>query len=186
MTPMGPAQQHAYDAGRFAELAETAAPGDWANPSPVAGWTALDVVRHLVDWLPGFVERAGVSLSPVDVDADPAGAWRQRSADVQRLVEQEGERPCPSPMFGEMALARAIDQFYTGDVWMHSWDLARALGLEPDLGEERCAAALEAMRPLDEVLRQSGQFGPQVPVSEDASAQDRFVGFIGRDPSWRR
>ena len=84
-----------------------------------------------------------------------------------------------------MPLSAAINQFYTNDVWMHSWDLAQALGVEFDLGEERCAEALVGMQSFDEILRSSGQFGPQVPVPADASAQDRFVGFIGRDPSWR-
>jgi hypothetical protein len=41
------------------------------------------------------------------------------------------------------------------------------------------------MAPIDELLRTSGQFGPRVPVPDDASAQDRLIGFIGRDPSWR-
>ena len=87
-------------------------------------------------------------------------------------------------MFGTLTIASAIDRFYTTDVWMHSWDLAKALGRDIDLGEERCAGALEGMQAMDEVLRSSGQFGPRVPVPDDASAQDRFIGFIGRDPSW--
>ena len=183
---MSPAERHAYDAGRFGELVAGARPGDWERPSPVPEWTARDVVRHLVDWLPGFLSNAGVTLAPVDVDADPAAAWTQRAADVQRLVEEQGEVVHRSPMFGDLSLATAVDRFYTGDVWMHSWDLGRALGLEVDLGEERCAAALAGMQPLDDVLRQSGQFGPQVPVPDSATAQERFVAFIGRDPFWGR
>ena len=62
-------------------------------------------------------------------------------------------------MFGRTTVAAAIDRFYTTDVWMHSWDLGRALGQHPDLGEERCAAAFAAMEPNEEMLRESGQFG---------------------------
>lgn len=43
---------------------------------------------------------------------------------------------------------------------------------------------LTGMEPMDEMLRQSGQYGPRVPVADDASWQDRLVGFIGRDPQW--
>jgi len=181
---MTPAEQHAYDASRFAALADAA--GDWDRPSPVAGWTARDVVGHLVEWLPGFLSRTGVTLPPVKVATDPATAWRQRAADVQELIETRGEESFTSPMFGELTLAGAVTQFYTNDVWMHSWDLARALGVDFDLGQERCAAALEAMAPMDELLRSSGQFGPRVPVPDTAGPQDRFVAFIGRDPAWRR
>ena len=41
------------------------------------------------------------------------------------------------------------------------------------------------MRPIDDLLRSSGQYGPRVPVPDDASAMDRLVGFIGRDPAWQ-
>lgn len=182
---MTPAEQHQYDAARFAELVRSASPADWTNPTPVKEWQALDVVRHLVEWLPGFVTAAGVSLDPVDVDADPVAAWDQRTADVQRLLEEQGDAVYHSQMLGDMPLATALDRFYIADIWMHSWDLGRALGRDVDLGDERAAAAFEGMQPLDDVLRQSGQFGPKVDVPVDAPAQDRFMAFIGRDPSWR-
>lgn len=182
---MTPTEQHAYDARRLAEIAASASPDDWSAPSPVRGWTARDVLRHLVDWLPGFVERAGVNLAPVSVDADPVAAWRRRSADVAAMLEQHGDDRFESPMVGTMSLGQAVAQFYVKDVWMHSWDLARALGRDVDLGEERCAEALVAMAPMDDLLRESGQFGPKVAVSSDASPQDRLVAFIGRDPAWR-
>jgi uncharacterized protein (TIGR03086 family) len=182
---MSPAEQHAYDARRFAELTEAATADDWSRPSPVDGWTARDVVDHLLGWLPGFVARAGVELTPLTAAEDPGGAWRHRAEEVQRVLEEQGDTVYASPMFGEMPLARAITQFYTSDVWMHSWDLARALGRGFDLGEERCAAALAGMEPIEDVMRGSGQFGPRVPVPDDASAQDRLLGFIGRDPGWR-
>jgi uncharacterized protein (TIGR03086 family) len=180
---MNPAEQHAYDAARFAELADKAGPDDWGNSSPVKEWTARDVVEHLIAWLPGFLARAGVSLPPVEL-SDPAAAWRQRSAEVQRLIETQGDQEFESPMLGRTTVAAAIDRFYTSDIWMHSWDLGRALGQRPDLGEERCAAALAGMEPNEEMLRKSGQFGTRVAVPAGASAQDRLIAFIGRNPYW--
>ncbi|MFI2705954.1 TIGR03086 family metal-binding protein, partial [Nocardioides sp. CER28] len=170
---------------RFAALTEAASADDWGRPTPVAAWTARDVVAHLVEWLPGFVSRAGVTLTPVPVADDPAAAWRRRAAEVQRVLDERGDEVYRSPMFGEMPLGSAINQFYTTDIWMHSWDLARALDLDIDLGEERCAAVLAGMEQMEDVIRSSGQFGPRVAVPDDASAQDRLVGFIGRDPGWR-
>jgi hypothetical protein len=40
------------------------------------------------------------------------------------------------------------------------------------------------MEPIEQVLRDSGQYGPRVPVPPDADVQTRLLGFIGRDPSW--
>jgi uncharacterized protein (TIGR03086 family) len=183
--PTGPAQQHARDAARFTELVESASAADWARPSPVAEWTALDIVTHLVEWSRAFLTGAGIELPALDVEADPAGAWKQHVTDIQAVLDDPAGRVLSNPHTGEKPVDEAIDQFYTGDVWMHTWDLAKALGPEPDLGRERCVAALAAMTPMERVLRDSGQFGPAVPVAEDASAQDRLMAFIGRDPAWR-
>lgn len=90
-----------------------------------------------------------------------------------------------NPEIGDKPVDTAIDEFYTTDVWMHSWDLAKALGREPDLGRERCAAVLAAMGPIEQILRESGEYGPAVPVAPQASAQDRLMAFIGRDPAWK-
>ena len=40
----------------------------------------------------------------------------------------------------------------------------------------------EGMLPMDEVLRQSGQFGPKVDVPDDADEQTKLLAFLGRQP----
>jgi uncharacterized protein (TIGR03086 family) len=180
-----PAQRHTDDAARFSTLVQSASGADWARPSPVAGWTALDVVKHLVEWSRGFLRGAGLELPALDVGADPAGAWRQQVRDIQSVLDDPGGRVLSNPHTGDKPVEEAIDQFYAADVWMHSWDLAKALGRDVDLGEERCREALAAMRPMEQLLRDSGQFGTAVPVADGASSQDQLLAFIGRDPGWR-
>ncbi|AXB42237.1 TIGR03086 family metal-binding protein [Amycolatopsis albispora] len=181
----GPARQHAHDAARFTELVESASPGDWARPSPVAEWTAIDIVKHLVEWSRGFLTGAGIELPALDVEADPVAAWKQHAADIQAILDDPAGRVLRNPHTGDQPVDEAIDRFYTADIWMHTWDLAKALGREPELGEERCAAALAGMEPIEQVLRDSGQFGTAVPVAADAPAQDRLMAFLGRDPAWQ-
>ncbi|WP_448619257.1 TIGR03086 family metal-binding protein [Geodermatophilus sp. URMC 65] len=180
-----PARRHAYEAARFTELVESASADDWARSSPVAEWTALDIVKHLVEWSRGFLKGAGIELPALDVEADPLAAWKQHVTDIQAVLDDPAGRVLSNPHTGHKPVDEAIDQFYTGDVWMHSWDLAKALGREPDLGQERCRAALAAMEPMEQLLRDSGQFGPAVPVGHNASPQDRLIAFIGRDPAWQ-
>src|SRR4029079_2178566 len=86
------------------------------------------------------------------------------------------------PHIGRMSLANAIDMIYTGDVFMHPWGLARAHGQDETLDPDKCAAMLEGMLPMDEVLRQSGQYGPRVHVADDADVQTKLLAFIGRTP----
>ncbi|MDA1359611.1 maleylpyruvate isomerase family mycothiol-dependent enzyme [Glycomyces luteolus] len=180
-----PAGRHARDAAYFTALVESATAEDWPRPSPVAAWTALDVVKHLVEWPRGFLKGAGIELESLDIDADPAAAWRRHVTDIQDIIEGPAGRVLSNPHTGDKPVDEAIDQFYTADIWLHSWDLAKALGREPELGQERCRTALAGMQPIDQMLRESGQFGPAVPVADDASPQDKLAAFIGRDPAWR-
>jgi len=83
-----------------------------------------------------------------------------------------------------MALDRAIDQFYTADVFMHTWDLARATGQDDRLDPGFCAQLLARIEQIEEVIRSSGQYGARVEVPDDADPQTRLLGFIGRDPFW--
>ena len=48
-------------AGRFTDRANEVPDGAWENPAPCDGWTARDVVDHLVTWVPGFIRRRPAS-----------------------------------------------------------------------------------------------------------------------------
>jgi len=159
---------------------------DWEVPTPVDGWVVRDVVAHLVDWFTGFLAAGGVALpaGPAVAD-DPAGAWSQHAASVQALLDgPTAEDTFTHPMAGEHRLFEAIDRFYTADVYMHTWDLARSQGVTPDLDPGFAGQLLEGMASIDDILRSSGQYGPKVEVDADADPVSRLMGFIGRDPRW--
>lgn len=183
-TPV-PAVQHARDAARFTALVESAPAEGWSRPSPVVEWTALDIVKHLIEWSRGFLHGAGIALPALDVATDPLSAWKQHVTDIQAILDEPAGRVLSNPHIGDKPVDVALDEFYIPDIWMHTWDLAKAFGREPDLDEQRCADALAGMAPMEQMLRDSGQFGPAVPVAEDASAQDKLMAFLGRDPAWQ-
>ena len=182
----GPADTHRRVAAAFTATVEGVAPGAWERPAPPEGWVARDVVRHLVEWFPAFLAGAtGISLpAGPSVDDDPVGAWRAQTEAVQGLLDDPAvaERVHDLPHLGTMPLGQAIDMIYTGDVFLHRWDLARATGQDEALDAETCAAMLEGMLPMDEVLRSSGHYGPRVQVPEDADPQTKLLAFIGRQP----
>ena len=182
----GPADEHRGTAGAFTATVEGTAPEAWDLPAPVDGWGARDVVRHLVEWFPAFLDgTAGIALpAGPSVDEDPVGAWRAQTTAVQALLDapDTADRQHDFPHIGRMSLAQATDMIYTSDVFLHRWDLARATGQDETLDADRCAAMLEGMLPMDEALRQSGQYGPRVLVPDDADVQTKLLAFIGRTP----
>ena len=181
---MSAADEHRRIAGEFTATVDGVDPAAWDHPAPPDGWDARDVVRHLVEWFPAFLHGAtGITLANgPSVDDDPAVAWRTQTDAVQALLDDPdtADRVHDLPHIGQMPLAQAIDMIYTGDVFLHRWDLARATGQDEILDPVKCAQMLEAMLPMDEALRQSGHFGPRVEVPADADVQTKLLAFIGR------
>ncbi|MDT7706808.1 MAG: hypothetical protein QOG20_2415 [Pseudonocardiales bacterium] len=180
-----PSRRHREVAGAFGERVLGTA--DWDAPAPVAGWRARDVVGHLTEWFPAFLAAGtGIEL-PRPAGADPVTAWTAHADAVQALLDDPAstQRVLRNPHLGEVPLLEAVDRFYTSDVFMHTWDLARATGQDDRLDPEFCAGLLAGMEPMEQVIRSSGQYGPRVPVPPGADPQTRLLGFIGRDPSWQ-
>ena len=86
------------------------------------------------------------------------------------------------PRTGQHRFEDAVGQFVVGDILIHTWDLARATGLDETLDAELVHDMLAAMEPLDAMLRSSGQFGPRVDVAPGADEQTRLIAFTGRQP----
>jgi uncharacterized protein (TIGR03086 family) len=180
------AERHRRIAGDLTDLVLRVS--DWDAPAPVPGWVVRDVVDHLVTWLPGFLAGGGVPLpEEPGTDGDPVAAWTSHAAAVQALLDtpEQATAAFEHPHVGSMRAGEAVDRFYTSDVFMHTWDLARASGQHVALEPAFCAALLEGMAPMEAAIRASGQYGPAVAVPADADPQSRLLGFIGRDPSWR-
>jgi uncharacterized protein (TIGR03086 family) len=177
-------------AAGFTARAEAVSGDAWERPAPCEGWVARDVVRHLVEWLPGpgfLLGTFGVETGPIpSVDTDPAAAW----AVVRNAVRGALEDPsiatriedCGPP--GRLSLEAAVDMTCTPDVLIHTWDLARATGLDERLDPDevhRQLVGIESMPPeVDDAMRASGQFGPRVPVADDADEQTRLLALMGR------
>jgi uncharacterized protein (TIGR03086 family) len=180
------AARHRCHAETFAARAD--AVEVWDVRTPVPDWTARDVVGHLIEWFPPFlVEGSGITLpAGPSVEDDPAGAWQHHADAVQAILDDDDSASMTfaHPYIPVCPLPEAIDRFYTTDVFMHTWDLARATGQDDHLDTAECVALLAAMQPMDEMLRSSGQYGPKVAVAADADPVLALMAFIGRDPTW--
>ena len=162
-------------------------PGGWDAEAPCDGWVARDVVRHLVEWVPWWVGEGTDHTVTVtaDVDDDPAAAWTELRDQLQALLDrpEAAEETFESEMFGgAMPLGVALERFVTGDVLVHTWDLATATGQDQTIDAEFAAGMYEGMQPMDAMLRQSGHFGPRVDVADDADPITKLIAFTGRTP----
>jgi uncharacterized protein (TIGR03086 family) len=170
-------------AGAFTERVAQVPPDRWSNPSPCEGWTARDVVRHLVEWTTGFVGAFGVVVPPgPSVDDDPPGAWvNTRDAIQAALADPELAKAVREFPPGPTSFEDGVGDFIVGDILVHTWDLARAAGLDERLDPGEVHAAAQGIDGMDDsMMRASGHFGPRVDVPADADEQTRVLAFFGR------
>lgn len=179
------AEQFARVAASFTARVVAVPDGAWDNPAPCEGWVARDVVRHLCEWVPAFLTRAGEEIPPgPSVDDDPVGAWRHLVEWLQAVLDdpERAGREFDAGPPGRQTVESALGTIVLGDVFLHTWDLARATGLDETLDPQMVSNMLAGMQPYDEALRQSGHYGPKVEVPDDADDQTKLIAFIGRRP----
>jgi len=169
--------------GRFTDRVRAVPADAWENRSPCEGWTARDVVGHLTQWVPAFFGAQGVAFPAVpSVEDDPVGAWETVQATIAKALADPtiARRPVETP-FSTQSFAETVDMIVTGDVFTHTWDLARATGQDETLDPDQLQRMIVAMGTMpDEIMRAEGMFGPAIDVGDDADDQTRFLAYVGR------
>ena len=147
--------------------------GRWSSPSPCTEWDGRDVLEHVIGFHDELLLKP-LGAKPERPKDDPKRRWAV-TADA---------------LDGALADPAAVDQhgtvlpLLTTDTLVHTWDLAKAIGIDVALDAELCEIALERAIANQERLAASDMFSPSVPVSDAASVQDRLLGMLGRDPAW--
>jgi uncharacterized protein (TIGR03086 family) len=178
-------------------LVSRVAPGDMNRATPCAGWTLADLIAHMVAHHRGFAAAArgagttNADWDPVALSADVPGEYAAVAEDVVAAFSEDGvlDREIVIPVLSPTRRFPGRDAigFHLIDYVVHSWDVARALGLsvafERDVLAEATLLALEV--PDGSYRMQPGAlFAPPVPVPRGAAALDRIVAILGRSPAW--
>ena len=161
-----------------------AVPDDrWSAPSPCEGWTARDLVQHLVETPAIFFGMVGepAPTGGPSVEDDPLGAFEH----VRDVVQAALEDPAIADKeydgaLGKNTFAGGIGQFLCTDLIVHAWDLARATGGDERLDADEVRAIHETLLPMDDVMRAPGAFGPKIEPPPGADDQTKLLCFLGR------
>ncbi|WP_426245304.1 TIGR03086 family metal-binding protein [Nocardioides sp. LHG3406-4] len=182
---MNPTAQRFHDrASRFAEIVDSA-DAQWDSPTPCEGWTVRDVVSHAIGTERDFFETRALDLGPAPDGTDPAKAWRAHADAVVDVLTRDGvAETAYDGYFGPTTVADTMADFYGWDLVIHGWDIARATGQEWSIGEDEIARLHATADGWGDALHSEGVCGPEVRIGDDASAQDRLLARLGRDPGW--
>lgn len=157
-------------------------------PTPCSEYVVNDLVNHIVGWLQVFdadcngrtyegdastyhcqdhpaIEFKAAATSLLD-------GWKKFGFD--RKIKMMGNE-----MPADMVFNMTVMEYLT-----HGWDLAIATGQPIPYTEDEAKATFDrAVSTLPAQYRGDGQpFGNIVAVADSASALDRLVGFMGREP----
>jgi uncharacterized protein (TIGR03086 family) len=162
-----------------AAMAERVQPEQRHAPTPCREWDVMALLGHMVGGTSYLLTALGDGAV-----TDDATDYRTAVAVCVAGLRQPGalERRCQSPAGFEWSIAdaaagTAMDQL------VHTWDLAVAIGADPRLDPalvETCMAMFVPQMPA--IGRDAGFVGPEVAVPAGASAQDRLLGAMGRQP----
>jgi len=179
------AQKFSERAEEFATILDSA-DQQWEAPTPCAGWTVRDVVEHAIKTERDFLERQTLEPGPAPDFADLSNAWRSHAAGVAEVLGREGvaEREYDG-YFGRTTIAATMADFYGWDLVVHGSDIARATAQPWSISEEEAADLHRTADGWGEALYSEGVCSAAVPVADDASASDRLLARLGRDPGWR-
>lgn len=170
-------------AARFADRIGEVPPDRWASPSPCEGWTALDVVKHVVETQGRFLSLVGRPPGDVPpVEADPRASWEAASAAVQAdLDDPERAATTFESFFGESTFEDAVDRFVDFDLVVHAWDLARATGGDERIDDSDVLRVVAGTEGFGEALRSPGVCGPALEAPYGADSQTQMLALLGRE-----
>ena len=173
-----------YDAADRAltTLLDAAPDTDWTSPSPCQGWTAADVVGHLIKTQRDFLSTHGVDVGEApDVAADPAAAWREHAARARAALSDDAVATRGfDGFFGPTTVGAALEQFYVWDMLVHRWDVARAFGADASLTDDELDRIEAGAASFGPALYMDGICSPAVDVPAEAARHVRVLARLGR------
>jgi uncharacterized protein (TIGR03086 family) len=164
-------------ADRFTDTVR--ATDDWSAPSPCEGWTAADVVDHVVDTERQFLEGHAVDLGPRP-SGDPAEVWAAHRSAVRDVVTGDLRAREYDGYFGRTTIGATLDNFYGFDLVVHGWDLGSASGRPTVFTEADLDALDAAFVGFGEHAYDEGVFRQPVDVPDDADRQTALLARMGR------
>jgi uncharacterized protein (TIGR03086 family) len=171
-------QQYVDNAARFTEVVE--AGGTWSGESPCEGWTATDVLDHVVDTQRSFLEQRGVDLGERPT-GEPTALWAAHLSAVRDvLADEELVTAEYDGYFGRTSVADTLANFYGFDMLVHRWDLARGLGRDVPFSDAELDLADAALDGFGDALYSDGVCKPALAVPADAPRQERLLARMGR------
>ncbi|MFQ6026701.1 MAG: TIGR03086 family metal-binding protein [Dehalococcoidia bacterium] len=165
------------------------------HPTPCSEWNVQELLNHLIggaEMVVGCFSGQSPDIAPGSSDSSYstetqasglAQAYQAVVSQALQAAREPGalERNIETPI-GEMPCAVFLS-ISSMDQFIHGWDLAKATGQDTALDPELAQVCYGMCVPdMADQGREAGVIGPVVAVPDDASTQDKLLGYMGRQP----
>jgi uncharacterized protein (TIGR03086 family) len=157
--------------------------GSWTNLSPCPDWDARGVVEHVIGFHGELLLRP-TGTEPECSTGEPGARWAATVSAIQSAIAMASSRDLDDPSVPSAVDLDRLLPALTAEVLVHTWDLAKAIGVEPRLDAELCEVAYDFMRANEQQVRSSGMFDSAVPALDTPDSATRLIAFLGRDAGW--
>ena len=153
--------------------------------TPCSEWKVKDLIEHLIGGASHLNAAMGGGDSPSS-EGDVAKLSASFTSVVADLLQKASNPPALEAQVATPAGEMSAGQFIgilSLDNLVHTWDLAKATGQDTALDPALTEACYGMFVPaLIDMARPHGAFGPAVSVPDNASTQDKLLGYTGRQP----
>lgn len=164
-------ERHLRACDGFTSVVEQVGDG-WGRPSPCTEWDARAVVEHVIGFHDVLVLRPAAAKPSRSRD-DPVARWAVTVVALAPVLHREPPDILP---------------LLTTDVLVHTWDLAKAVGVpvdrKGDVDDDLWRPAYQRAVAHADSLAASGMYAPPVAVPGDPDPVTGLVALMGRDPGW--
>ena len=170
----------------FGQRLEAVRDDQWDSATPCTDFTVRQLVAHAIDVQRVVPKGLGASGAIDTPNGDDLKAtWKAVRGAALEACSAEGalEKEIDSPLGGKMPAGQFFGGPASGDILIHTWDLARAIGADEKLPEDACRLALGFLQAVPAAfLRQPGRFDAAIEPPEGADIQTQLLCFTGRQP----
>ncbi len=169
-------------------LISSVSPESYDSSTPCAEWNVRELLNHMIGG-PMFFAAVMRRETPPDgegidlVGDDPTTAFRSAIDAYQATISDPASlEGTVNPPFGETPAGVFVGIALIDQI-AHSWDLATATGQDATIPADLLTIADPfARQALGGFPRSPQLFAEEVAVGDDASDQDKFIAFLGRQP----
>jgi uncharacterized protein (TIGR03086 family) len=161
-------------------------PGDLDRPTPCDGWDLRTLLAHANDSFTALEEAAAFGhvalVPPISDGHGKPDALRDRATSLLRAWA--GARDAIVSVGGCPLTAAMVCGVGAVEVTAHAWDVARSCGHPRPIPASMAAELLPLARLFVTDADRPARFALPLDAAPQASAQDRLLAYLGRDPHW--